>query len=126
MKTPKKNWTVIRTLLFVIIGLLNTVFIRPEDIGTWKNYMGYGLLVVAATDMFFLFKTYLTGKKIKSKCSFTFLKILAFVIPFYFVYYGPMHENPENPKIKILWKYVLTGFLTYVLLLVWMKISKEF
>lgn len=62
----------------------------------------------------------------KSKCSFTFLKILAFVIPFYFVYYGPLHENPENPKIKILWKYVLTGFLTYVLLLVWMKISKEF
>jgi hypothetical protein len=62
MKTPKKNWTVIRTLLFVTIGLLNTVFIRPEDIGTWKNYIGYGLLIVAAADIFFLLKPYLTGR----------------------------------------------------------------
>jgi hypothetical protein len=61
----------------------------------------------------------------KNKCSFTFLKILALVIPFYFVYYSPLTENPENPKIKILWKYVLTGFLTYMLVLFLMKICRE-
>lgn len=59
MKSPKKQWTIARTLLFVIIGLLNTVFIRPEDIGTWKNYVGYGVLLVAIVDIFFLVKQYL-------------------------------------------------------------------
>ena len=59
MKSPKNHWAIARTLLFVIIGLLNTVFIRPEDIGTWKNYVGYGVLLVAIVDIFFLFKQYL-------------------------------------------------------------------
>ena len=59
MKPQKKHWTIARTLLFVIIGLLNTVFIRPEDIGTWKNYVGYGVLLVAIVDIFFLVKQYL-------------------------------------------------------------------
>jgi len=59
MKSPKKHWAIARTLLFVIIGLLNTVFIRPEDIGTWKNYVGYGVLLVAIVDIFFLVKRYL-------------------------------------------------------------------
>lgn len=59
MKSQKKHWAIARTLLFVIVGLLNTVFIRPEDIGTWKNYVGYGILLVAIVDIFFLFKQYL-------------------------------------------------------------------
>lgn len=59
MKSLKKHWTIARTLLFVIIGLKNTVFIRPEDIGTWKNYVGYGVLLVAIVDIFFLVKQYL-------------------------------------------------------------------
>jgi len=59
MKPQKQQWTIARTLLFVIVGLLNTVFIRPEDIGTWKNYLGYGFLLVAAIDIFFLIKPYL-------------------------------------------------------------------
>ncbi|GGE40518.1 hypothetical protein [Psychroflexus planctonicus] len=59
MKSLKKHWTISRTLLFVIIGLKNTVFIRPEDIGTWKNYVGYGVLLVAIVDIFFLVKQYL-------------------------------------------------------------------
>jgi len=59
MKAQKQNWRIVRTLLFVIIGLLNTVFIRPEDIGTWKNYLGYGFLLIAVIDIFFIIKKYL-------------------------------------------------------------------
>jgi intracellular septation protein A len=63
MKAQKQNWRIVRSLLFVIIGLLNTVFIRPEDIGTWKNYLGYGFLLVAVIDMFFIIKLYLKRNK---------------------------------------------------------------
>ena len=63
MKPQKQNWTITRTLLFVIIGLLNTVFIRPEDIGTWKNYLGYGFLLIAFIDIFFLVKRYFERNK---------------------------------------------------------------
>jgi hypothetical protein len=58
MKLTKKHWPIQRTILFIIIGLMNTVFIRPEDIGTWKNYVGYGFLLVAVVDAFFLIKQY--------------------------------------------------------------------
>jgi hypothetical protein len=54
----------------------------------------------------------------RNKYSFTLLKILAFIIPFYFVYYGPLHEKREIEKIKVLWKYVLYGFLAYILALI--------
>jgi len=47
----KKKWDFLRTLTFIIVGLLNTVFIRPEDIGSWKNYLGYLLLAFAAMDI---------------------------------------------------------------------------
>jgi intracellular septation protein A len=63
MKAQKQNWRIVRSLLFVIIGLLNTVFIRPEDIGTWKNYLGYGFLLVAVIDMLFIIKLYLKRNK---------------------------------------------------------------
>jgi hypothetical protein len=58
MKLTKKHCPIVRTILFIIIGLMNTVFIRPEDIGTWKNYVGYGFLLVAVVDAFFLIKQY--------------------------------------------------------------------
>ncbi|HMQ59417.1 MAG TPA: hypothetical protein PKE06_02060 [Flavilitoribacter sp.] len=50
MRTSKLTWTIIRTALFVVIGLFNTALIRPEDIGTWKNYAGYGFLLMALVD----------------------------------------------------------------------------
>lgn len=55
----KKNisWNVIRTMLFLIIGLMNMVFVKPEDVGTWKNYLGYGLLIFALSDAFFLIRS---------------------------------------------------------------------
>ena len=49
-------WVVVRTITFVIVGLFNTVFIQPEDIGTWKNYLGYGLLILALIDVILLIK----------------------------------------------------------------------
>ncbi len=63
MKITKNNWTISRTVLFITIGLMNTVFIRPEDIGTWKNYAGYGFLIVAVLDTFFIIKKYFKSKK---------------------------------------------------------------
>ncbi|WP_420388597.1 hypothetical protein [Roseivirga sp.] len=49
---PKNNliWTIIRTLGFYLIGLFNTVLIQQEDKGTWKNYLGYGILLIAVLD----------------------------------------------------------------------------
>jgi hypothetical protein len=43
-------WQIQRTLLFWIIGLFNTVFIRPADVGTWKNWLGWLLLALALID----------------------------------------------------------------------------
>lgn len=40
----------LRTLTFWIVGLFDTVLIRPEDLGSWKNVVGWVLLVVALVD----------------------------------------------------------------------------
>jgi len=55
----KKYWPILRTLTFLIVGLFNTVLIRPEDVGTWKNYTGYIFLVIGIVDSFFLIKKYM-------------------------------------------------------------------
>jgi len=52
----KNARTIIRTALFLIIGLMNTVFIRTEDVGSIKNYLGYLFLLVALIDAIFLIK----------------------------------------------------------------------
>jgi len=57
MNSQKTRWTIIRTLLFLVVGLMNTVFIKTEDIGSWKNYVGYALLVFALIDIFLLVKS---------------------------------------------------------------------
>ena len=51
MKPQNKNLIIARILLFLIIGLFNTFLIRPEDIGTWKNYVGYGAILIAVIDL---------------------------------------------------------------------------
>ena len=51
----KGVWHVQRTVLFWIIGLLNTVFLRPEDVGTWKNWIGWVVLGLAVFDTVALF-----------------------------------------------------------------------
>lgn len=51
----RKSWPVARTAVFLVVGLMNTVWLRPEDIGTWKNYLGYILLVLGLIDAVLLF-----------------------------------------------------------------------
>ena len=41
-------------LTTVIVGLMNTVFIRPEDLGTWKNCVGYAFLLIALGNLLIL------------------------------------------------------------------------
>jgi hypothetical protein len=65
MIPQKKSWTIARILLFVIIGLFNTVLIKPEDIRTWINYVGYCALLLAVIDILFLIKQYF--KKINNE-----------------------------------------------------------
>lgn len=50
----KLTWHVTRTLLFWIIGLFNTIMIKPEDVGTWKNYLGYVILLIAVADTIYI------------------------------------------------------------------------
>jgi hypothetical protein len=47
MTRKMKYWQIFRTLTFIVVGLLNTAFIRVEDIGSWKNYIGYLLLHIS-------------------------------------------------------------------------------
>ncbi len=51
MKNTMLIWSIIRILTFIIVGVFNTLFIKPEDIGTWKNYLGYFLLAFAIYDI---------------------------------------------------------------------------
>jgi len=52
----KDLWHLQRTLLFWIIGLLNTLFARPEDVDSWKYYVGWAFLAIAAADAVALFR----------------------------------------------------------------------
>ena len=45
------------------------------------------------------------------------LKIFAVIVPFYMIFYNPMHEHPKSPKMKALRKYVYLGFSAYAVLL---------
>lgn len=49
-------WHVERTVLFWAIGLMNTVWIRTEHVGTWKNWIGLGVLAIAIVDTVVLFR----------------------------------------------------------------------
>lgn len=34
-------------MIALIIGLMNTFFLKPEDIGSWKNYVGLAFILIA-------------------------------------------------------------------------------
>ena len=63
MKNKKHIWTMIRAIIFLTVGLMNTVFIKYEDIGTWKNYFGYAFLIVALIDIAFVISRILNARK---------------------------------------------------------------
>lgn len=46
----KALWHLQRTLLFWIVGLFNTLLLRPEDSGSWKNIVGWLFIALAAAD----------------------------------------------------------------------------
>lgn len=52
----------------------------------------------------------------KHPCYYSFLKFTAFFVPFYFVYYGPLYEKPEDPQIRTLRQFMLMGFVAYLIL----------
>ena len=56
--------------------------------------------------------------RLKMKTNYTdlVLQVLAFLLPFYFIFYGPLHDNPKHPKVKTLWKYIYGGFFAYIVL----------
>ena len=41
-------WHLQRTLLFWVVGIFNTALVRPEELGSWRNIVGWVLLVAAA------------------------------------------------------------------------------
>lgn len=59
----KKHWRIIRTAIFYLIGLMNTIFIKPENIGSWENYLGYLILLLAVVDTIVIIMKYLRNKK---------------------------------------------------------------
>lgn len=46
----KDLWHLQRTVLFWILGLLNTALIRPDEVGSWKNVLGWTFVVLAFID----------------------------------------------------------------------------
>ena len=43
-------WSIQRTILFWIVGLFNTALLRPEDVGGWKNWVGWFIIGFAVAD----------------------------------------------------------------------------
>jgi xanthosine utilization system XapX-like protein len=48
-------WHLQRTVLFWIIGLFNTLLIRPEHVGGWRHWLGWIMVAVAVADSIVLF-----------------------------------------------------------------------
>ena len=59
----KMTWHLIRTFTFYVIGILNTLLIKPEDVGSWKNYLGYAFMIIAVLDSINLIKIQLNKRK---------------------------------------------------------------
>jgi predicted neutral ceramidase superfamily lipid hydrolase len=54
----KKNRLVNQIIIVVttlVVGLFNTLLIRPEDVGTWRNYVGYAFLIIALVNIVIMF-----------------------------------------------------------------------
>ena len=53
--TIKKMTPIILTILTtLLLGLMNTVFVKPEDEGSWRIYIGCFFLLIAAVNIVFL------------------------------------------------------------------------
>lgn len=63
MEKMKNYWEYGRLLLFIIIGLMNTVFIKPEEAGGWENYAGYLFLFLALADLISIIRKKFLNRK---------------------------------------------------------------
>jgi hypothetical protein len=48
-------WRVQRTVLLWVVGILNTALLRPEDVGGWRSWLGWTILLMAAIDTLALY-----------------------------------------------------------------------
>ena len=62
----KKFWHILRTAAFYMIGLMNTIFIKPENIGSSENYLGYIILIIAVIDTGVIIRRYFWKNKEKN------------------------------------------------------------
>ena len=51
MKSKFTKWPRFHSYIFLLLGLMNTVFIKEQDVGTYKNYLGYAFLVFVFLEM---------------------------------------------------------------------------
>ncbi len=114
-----KNKKLLPILLIIvttlIVGLMNTVLIKPEDIGTWKNYIGMLFLLIATINTV-LFLFVIRKSETKNSIYDILLKIFAFILPFYFVFYDRINANHDEPKMKELTRYLIGGFVVYFII----------
>lgn len=61
MKNNRMRNQIIIILTTFVVGLFNTLLLKPEDTGTWKNYVGYGFLLICLINVFWFL--ILIGKK---------------------------------------------------------------
>ena len=54
-----------------------------------------------------------------------FLKISAFFLPFFLIFYGSLHDNPNHPAVKSIRKFLLAGFCFYSILAVAIFVIKS-
>lgn len=99
---------------------MNTVLLKAEDVGTWRNYVGYFLLLLALIETVYFFSIFFEIKS-HEKVKYFFLKVFAVTMPFYFVYIPLLQEDRANLKIRKLWKYVFIGFVSYIVVFMIIK-----
>ena len=46
----KALWHIQRTACFWLVGLLNTLMLKPEDLNTWKHGLGWLFILAAIAD----------------------------------------------------------------------------
>ena len=115
MKKIKLLPILLISITTLIVGLMNTVFIKPEDIGSWKNYIGVLFLLIAIVNTV-LFAFVIKKSETKNKPFDVLLKIFAFVLPFYFIFYDSLYASQEKPRMKELMRFLVGGFLVYFIL----------
>ena len=54
-KNSLRNQIVI-VITTLLIAIFNTVLIKPEDAGSWKNYVGYAFLIIASINIIILLR----------------------------------------------------------------------